>query len=123
MAASSAIACLATGKGALYIYDASAIAIVLAQLPVTVLDDMQRDESTTLAVQPTLLDGFTAESWCQYAKTKPRIASRLCRESGALKTRISTLEDMQLGRLLQMPAMVRSLSIRCAVRTLGLVRL
>ena len=93
MAYTPTVACLHTSKGPLYFYDTSSIVKVLSQFPDTAPDDVKGDMEMRQALHPVLFEGFTAEAWCQFGKKKSNIASRLGRENGALKARISVLED------------------------------
>ena len=92
MANLSDVACLVTQKGPLFIYDGPAISNVLAQLLDSVVKDSTEAWDVQVVDQTSLYDGFTAESWCQYARKKSNIASRLCRETCARKARLSNLK-------------------------------
>lgn len=95
MASPPAVACLLSQKGPLQIYDTSAFLSVLQKLPDLTIGGCNVADGAAL---PAEVDGYSPMAWCQYAKTKAKIASRICRENGALKARISVLED-DLARL------------------------
>ena len=76
-----------TECGDLVVYDCEALSKVVAALP---RRDHLRPASNLSAPPPApppleVIDGFTASQWASYAKLKASIASRMCRENGALK--------------------------------------
>jgi hypothetical protein len=73
------VAVLVSPAGHLYFYEAAAITTVINSLSLT-----------CSPAAPKLLDGFTLEQWAAFGKRKSAIASRVCKENGALKAKLAS---------------------------------
>ena len=73
------LARLESACGSLHIYDFGALELSLVKLP--------RDSGDTL------FEGYSAESWAQYAKHKSNIASSTSKTNGLLKAEVADLKS------------------------------
>ena len=76
-----AVAVLESPFGKLHIYDSSALSTIVSLLRVA-------------APAPEVeFEGFSAKDWAQYAKRKAAIASKVCKQNGELKARLSAASE------------------------------
>ena len=87
----SHIARLDSACGSLYMYDITALEVLVSKLP--------QIEPALSTPEPVLFEGFSGESWAHYAKKKAKIATSVCKTNGLLRTQLVELKDKlsQLG--------------------------
>ena len=119
MAGNPPVACLVTGKGPMFIYDATAIAIVLAQLPNTVPENLEGEAPTRNAFQPIVLMAFQQSPGASLPRRNRRLLHGYVVRMAPLKLVFPLQKKVQLAWLQQLPARALLLSIPCALWTHG----
>jgi hypothetical protein len=89
--ATVALASLDTFCGALHIYDMVALFAIIEKT-CTAPPSSAKGDTLHKSDQNILVDGFSTESWAQYARKKGGIASSVCKHNGELKAEIATLK-------------------------------
>ena len=86
-------AVLQTQCGNLVMYDSEALVKVIGALPSCGASPPSGhySDAPPAPPPPELLDGFTIAQWAIYGKLKSEIATRVCRENGALKKRLASI--------------------------------
>ena len=98
----SYLARLDTLRGPLFLFDSSAMKAVLETLPIVteLAGGVPLQSSLGLLPDPAfavgvggrlLVDGFTIDQWATYGRRKSEIASRVCKENGALKAKLASI--------------------------------